>query len=280
MIRSLRAIAQARRKDPRIAESIVGIHVEGPHLSNLQGARGAHEVRHILDPNPALFDRWMEAADGLVKIVTIAPELPGSANYIRHVVDAGVTVSLGHSSAEPQHIMAAVEAGAQLSTHLGNGIPAEIPRHPNQIWSQLAADELTAMFILDGHHLPSSAATAMLRAKGLERSLMVSDSATLAGSPPGEYVTPVGGHVEVSEDGALRLPGSTLLAGSGACLLQCVKWATESLPFTIDELWPLASTGPGELLGVDVTGDALIIDDQWQVREVRLAGEPVYRAGT
>lgn len=277
MLRAMRAVADARRSDPRIAAAIPGIHVEGPHISDAPGACGAHDTGVMLDPDPALLDRWLDASEGLVRIVTLAPERPGTAEYIAHARSRGVHVSIGHCAASPDDVRTAVAAGATLSTHLGNGIPAQIPRHPNQIWSQLAADELTAMFILDGHHLPAEAATAMLRAKSLERTILVSDAAALAGSEPGIYETPVGGRVEVTPDGALRLPGSPLLAGSGADLLGCLRWASAHLPFTLEELWRCASAAPAAFLDVDTSADHLVLDG-WDVVEVAVDGEVVHRA--
>ncbi|GAA4898111.1 N-acetylglucosamine-6-phosphate deacetylase [Tessaracoccus lubricantis] len=277
MLQSARSIAQARREDPLVAASIIGIHVEGPHLSPVDGARGAHDSDHLQLPNTALFDQLQEATEEIIRIVTVAPELPGALEYIEHVTRAGVIASIGHSSATAQDIRAAVAAGCSLSTHLGNGIPATIKRHPNQIWSQLAEDTLTAMFITDGYHLPPEAATSMIRAKGVNRSIIVSDSAALAGSPPGTYVTPVGGRVVVGADGAIRLENSPLLAGSGATLLDCVNWAAKNLPFTADEIWDMASKNPRELLGLHDNDEVTLnlAGSGWQVLAVKIAGETV-----
>lgn len=275
MLASIRAVVEARRQDPRVGESIVGIHLEGPHLSPEPGARGAHDPDWIIDPDPALLDRFVEAGEGLVRIVTLAPETPGSADFIRHAVDKGILCSIGHCLAEPDDVRDAVAAGATLSTHLGNGSPATIPRHPNQIWSQLAADELTATFITDGHHLPPETATAMIRAKSVARSILISDSAALAGMAPGEYDTPVGGKVLVTPDGALRLPGTPLLAGSGASLLDCVLWAERHLPFSSEDILAMASTQPAALLGIDISGDAITVDGRAVTRTV-VAGDVVH----
>ena len=102
-----------------------------------------------------------------MRLVTIAPEVPGALPLIEYLRNAGIHVAIGHTAASPAQIADAVRAGARLSTHLGNGCAQMLPRHPNVIWEQLAADELTAGFIVDGHHLPPSTVKAMLRAKGL-----------------------------------------------------------------------------------------------------------------
>ncbi len=152
--RSLRAIREACEADPLIARSIVCIHVEGPHISPEDGARGAHPLEHVRPPTLDEYRRWQDAAGGRIGIITLAPEHPGSLEYIRAVVAEGVVVALGHTAASEDQILAAVNAGASLSTHLGNGSHALIDRHRNYIWDQMAEDRLMASLIFDGHHLP------------------------------------------------------------------------------------------------------------------------------
>jgi len=278
---SLAQIAAARRSDPLIAHSIPGVHVEGPYLAPDDGPRGAHDVAHLRDPDLGELERWQQAAEGLVRIVTLAPERTGSAEYIAGAVARGVRVSVGHSAAEPEHVRAAVQAGATLSTHLGNGTYPVLPRHPNHIWAQLAADGLTAMFIPDGHHLPADTLTAMIRAKGLGRSVLTSDSVALAGVAAGEYRTPVGGAVTVHDDGRLTLAGTHLLAGSGHSLRHGLAWARSQLPFSGQDLLTMATTNPAALLGLPerVTDGADTVEwDQDAVVATRVAGTEVYRA--
>ena len=242
IIRALETISRGVREDPVIAASVVGVHVEGPHLAAADGPRGAHDARHLRDPAPAELHRWLAAADGLLRIVTVAPELPGADTYIREAVAAGVQISVGHCDATPEQVHRASAAGATLSTHLGNAIQTEIPRHPNQIWAQLADDRLVAGLITDGHHLPADTVTAMVRAKGAGKSFLVSDAAALAGCAPGVHTTPVGGQVQVTADGALQLPGTRLLAGSGAYLLECLQWAWDHTPLDPAELLAMATS--------------------------------------
>lgn len=276
----LAAIAEARSTDALIAHSIAGIHVEGPSLAPDDGPRGAHDIGYLRDPSVDELDRWQQAAHGLIRIVTLAPERSGSLPYIADAVSRGIRVSLGHCASSPERIREAVHAGATLSTHLGNGAHTVLPRHPNHIWAQLAADDLTAMFIADGHHLPADAATAMIRAKGIARSILTSDSAALAGSPAGDYRTPVGVSVTVSADGQLSVTGTSLLAGSGRSLRQCVAWARRALPFEDDELLAIASRNPARLLGTNINtdGDSLDVElgDDVVVRTVRVAGVVVH----
>ena len=260
IVAALRAVAQARDADPLVRHAIPGVHVEGPYLCAEDGPRGAHDPRHLRDPDLAEFDRWQRASGDLVCIVTLAPERPGALDYVAGLARRGVTAAVGHTAASGERIAAAALAGARLSTHLGNGAHPVLPRHPNYIWSQLAEDRLAASFIADGHHLPADAFTAMLRAKGLDRSLLVSDSSALAGCPPGEYTTPVGGRVTVGPDGRLTLTGTELLAGSARSLTDCLEWVRTRTELNLATAVRLAAANPARLLGLagrgSVTGGA------------------------
>lgn len=283
MMRSLRAVSEARSRNPVVAHSIAGIHVEGPFLSGDPGARGAHEADQLRDADLAEFDRWQDAAAGLIRIVTIAPEVPGAVEFVAGVVQRGVRVSIGHTAATPDQIRSAVDAGASLSTHLGNGAPRTLPRHPNLLWTQLAEERLAAMLITDGHHLSREVATVMLRAKGMSNVILTSDAASLAGALPGVYDTAVGGRVVVELDGRLVLEGSDLLAGSGASLMECLEWSIGQLPFDEDDLVALATRNPARMLGlgerVGPEGDRIVLERTpgrgIDVREVVVAGERV-----
>jgi N-acetylglucosamine-6-phosphate deacetylase len=150
----LQNIERIRSADPVVGEAACGYHIEGPWLSPEPGYRGAHDPRHMGPPNSVDFDRLQEAASGHIKLLTLAPELPGSTVVIRHVVRSGVQVSLGHTNASDAEIDKAIDAGARFCTHLGNGVPLEMHRHDNVTQRILARDELTAFFIPDGIHLP------------------------------------------------------------------------------------------------------------------------------
>lgn len=249
LLHALDVLRGAREADPAVAAAIPCIHVEGPYLSALDGARGAHDPALMRDPSVDELARWQAASGGAVGIVTLAPERPGAVAFIRAATRDGVLIALGHCVASPDQVRAAVQAGARLSTHLGNGTPLVQPRHPNHIWAQLAEDRLVASFIADGHHLPVDTLTVMLRAKGFGAAVLVSDSTALAGMPPGRYATPVGGDVEVEPDGRLRLAGGTALAGSGSCLRECVWWLATRTEVSLSIAVELASTRPADLLG-------------------------------
>jgi len=183
---ALRRLAEARERLPEGA-AIEGFHLEGPHISPEDGPRGAHPERWVRPPDVDEFHRMQEAARGLIRLVTLAPEWPEAPRFIEAVVKQGVVAAIGHTSATAEQIAAAVEAGASLSTHLGNGAHYVLPRHPNYIWDQLAEDRLTAGFIVDGIHLPAAFLKVALRAKGVERSVLVTDATSPAGCSPGRY---------------------------------------------------------------------------------------------
>lgn len=217
LVRNLRTIARERRASRKIDSAIVGCHIEGPYISSEDGPRGAHDPRYVRDPSFDEFLEWQDAAEGLVKIVTVAPERKGALEFIEKVSAAGVIVAIGHTAASPERIREAVAAGCKLSTHLGNGSHATLPRLQNYIWEQLASDELAAGIISDGFHLPASVVKAIARAKGLERLILVSDAAPPGGYAPGKYKW---GNldVEVYDDGHLGLPDTKFLAGAAHLL--------------------------------------------------------------
>ena len=254
ILAGLRTIRAARDADPLLAHAIPSVHVEGPHLSTADGARGAHDPAWIRPADTAEYDSWQRASDGLVGIVTVAPESPGALNYLRHVAASGAVPAIGHSAATPEQVRDAVDAGARLSTHLGNGVPQQLPRHPNLLWEQLADDRLTAGLIADGHHLPAATLRSMARAKGFGRTVLVSDAVALAGAAPGEYHTPVGGAVTLHPDGRLTLAGSDLLAGAARALPECVGYAAGPGGYGLAEALRSATARPAALLGLPDRG--------------------------
>ena len=253
---ALAELARECAADARAAAAAPGVHLEGPFLSRLEGFRGAHEAALMRDPDLALFARWQAAAGGRVRAVTLAPELPGSAEFIRAVAAQGVLVAVGHSAADGAQLAAAAAAGARLATHVGNGAPALLPRHPNPIWEQLAADGLCASLIADGHHLPDSVLRVALRAKrGFGGCVLVSDSVAVAGLAPGAHSAAVGGSVVLTESGRLHLASDPrLLAGSAISLERAVAHVAFTpglLPgpwrAALAEAWAMASTRPAAL---------------------------------
>jgi N-acetylglucosamine-6-phosphate deacetylase len=267
MRRAVQVVAEARRRDVEVAAAVPFVHLEGPYISDQDGPRGCHDAAEVRPPDLAEFELCQQESGGLVGLITVSPHWPGSAEFIAAVVASGVRVAIGHTHADAAQIRAAVDAGASLSTHLGNGAHAILPRHPNYLWTQLADDRLQAGFIADGHHLPADTFVAMVRAKGIDRSFLVSDSVAIGGLPPGEYSSTVGGDVELTDDGRLLVRGTPYLAGAAAPLADGVAWAAES--FSLPEALTMATTNPGRIIAQSTqltpgTRIADVITFDWQ----------------
>ena len=248
IIKSIKAIVQARKTYPVVEKSVVGIHVEGPFISPQEGARGVHDPRFIRSCDYDEFLRWQEAAEGLVRIVTISPEDEIALNFIRKVSSTGVIVAIGHTNVDPSMIGSAVEAGAKLSTHLGNGSASMLPRLENFLWKQLSEERLNASIIADGFHLPSYVLDSFTKAKGKERILLISDAAALAGSPPGIYQWG-DMKIEVFEDGHMGLAGTSSLAGASLLLDTCVGHLSEVTGLSLADSVACATANPHALFG-------------------------------
>lgn len=244
--------------------AIVGIHLEGPYISPT--ARGAHPQEHLVPASTEDFQRRQEAAQGKIRLVTLAPEAPGALHLTEYLVQAGIRVAIGHTMAEPEQIRDAIKAGATLSTHLGNGCPPMLPRHPNFIWEQLASDELYASLITDGHHVPPATVKAMIRAKTPARTILVTDAIASAGCPPGTYEFN-GMTVVLGTDGRACPPGKPWMAGSSVTLDRAVASAVRFTGLSIDEILPMASSQPAKYIGVEAAGRVVA---NWDPVEYRL----------
>lgn len=211
--RKLEKIESFRRDDDVIRRVVVGYHIEGPYMSEKLGFRGAHPAAHMKDPCVEEFVRMQDAANGNIRLITIAPERNGSEEFIRYVTGQKVVVSLGHTDASEKEIDLAIQAGATLCTHLGNGCPSLLHRHDNIIHRLLARDELIACFIPDGIHIPFDTLKNFLRIKPADKILFTTDCMAAAGMPAGRYT--IGHHlVEVGDDRVVRQPGQDNFAGS------------------------------------------------------------------
>ena len=251
---SLAIIGRAIRELPEVAARIPGIHLEGPFISPDDGPRGAHPKQHVRRPDWDEFSRLQDAAGGFIKLLTISPEYDSAPDVIRRAADSGVLVAIGHTKASGDQIKAAVDAGARMSTHLGNGAHPTIRRHPNYIWDQLADDRLTASLIVDGHHLPPAVVKSMIRAKTPERVVLVSDITSMGGMPAGRYQTGLG-ELDVLPTGKLVPAGQPdILAGAShpihVCIANVMRLAGASLSAAIG----MASLRPARLIGLDRPG--------------------------
>jgi len=235
---------------PEFENRLLGIHLEGPFLSPQEGARGAHNAEWMKAPDIAFLDQLMTWANGKVKLLTLAAELEGAAELARYAASRGITVSLGHQMANGQQLNDLALAGATALTHLGNGIPAMIPRHENTVWAGLANDKLTATIIPDGHHLPAALLQTIIRAKGPERCIIISDASPLAGLSPGEYES-MGADVVLENNGRLHNPATGYMAGSSATMLACANHLVNLDLVSMRELVAMAFDNPLKLIGVE-----------------------------
>jgi N-acetylglucosamine-6-phosphate deacetylase len=250
LLHGFATVRRACETDPDIARAVPCLHLEGPYISSDDGPRGAHPRQFVRPPDWDEFRRFQDAAGGRIRLVTLAPEHDGAIPFIEQLTGSGVVVALGHTNASRACIRSAITAGGRLSTHLGNGAHALLPRHENYIWEQLAADELWASIICDGHHLPPAVIRCILRVKMPQRTILTCDASSLAGLPPGRY------HewdqdIDVLPQGRVVVAGTPYLAGSGVFTERCVgtvlNLGEASLADTID----MASARPRELLGLE-----------------------------
>lgn len=249
LCRQLEKIEAWRQTSPLIAETIAGYHLEGPFISHLPGYCGAHPAEETRDPTPKDISRLVKAADGQLRLMTLAPERKGAAAAIRDLVEMNVVVSLGHTDASHADIDQAIEAGARLCTHLGNGVPLDLPRHDNVIQRLLSRDELTACFIPDGIHIPFPVLKNFLRAKPPEQVIFTTDCMAAAGAPPGDYT--LGKlRVHVGADGVARQPDGDGLAGSSLCPDEAVENLTRHLGYTHAAATAALGSRVREVLGI------------------------------
>ncbi|HUT30813.1 MAG TPA: hypothetical protein VMX13_13555 [Sedimentisphaerales bacterium] len=269
-----------RRNLPIIAEvidadefrgGVFGIHLEGPFISPAEGARGSHDLRWVTMPDVQYLEEMIGWSDQNVRMITIAAELKGAPEMAQWCAERGIIVSLGHQIADESDLERLQKAGAKALTHLGNGLPANLPRHHNPLWAGLANDDLYATLITDGHHLPASVVKTIIRAKGVSRCIIVSDASPLAGMPPGPYHT-LGNDVILAENGKVYNPATGYLVGSSATILQCMNYLASFNLLSIEELLVLGFHNPLKLLGIAPAlihqGTALCFDEQKGVFEL------------
>ncbi len=241
--RNLPILAEAMRH-PRWGRHLLGIHMEGPFFTSNLGTIGMHPPEHTQPAGVALLERFIKWSGGALRLLTVAPELAGISTLIRAAVRRGITVSLGHHFGAPADIATAVQAGATLCTHLGNGIPGQIHRHHNPLWPQLAEPALTAMIITDGHHLPPDFIRTVLRTKGVPRTIITSDASPLCGMPPGQYETVYSEPLVLHENGLLEFPKRSCLAGSSADMLICMNHLASLDILNERDLWRVGCLNP------------------------------------
>jgi len=261
ILSSLEGIADAI-EDPSDAHSArpLGIHLEGPFISHAK--RGVHPPPHILPPDIALFDRLQQSARGHIRLITIAPELPGAIDLIRHCIQQGIRVSIGHTNALADETRVAIAAGASSATHTYNAMRALDHREPGVLGEVLDSDELFAEIIADGIHVAPELIRLWLKAKGPDRGILVTDSMSAAGMPEGDYtlgtfaVKVTNGRAFASEDLAR---GKETLAGSVLTLGRAVENLQRFTGASLEVAVRIASRNPAQMLGLEQTASVVAV---------------------
>lgn len=269
-------LSEILNSDTQLAASALGFHLEGPFISPEDGYRGAHDLQFVCAPNIDAYNVLQTAAQNRIAILTLSPEWKGAGDLVAAAVAAGTKVSIGHSAATESQLRDAVNQGASMVTHFGNGVAQQLPRHPNVMWEQLASDGLACSLIADGFHLPDSVLKTVIRVKG-DNAFLVSDSTSLAGLSPGDYQTHVGGRVTLAENGKLHMHGQPgVLAGSAQSLRHCVEHLANSGIVSLADAWRRASTIPATLIGcqqhasIEVGAYANIVQYDYQGSELKI----------
>jgi len=252
----------------------VGIHLEGPCISQLR--RGVHPAKDIENPSVELFDRLQRAASGTLKVITIAPELPGALDVIRRAVSCGVKVSIGHTDGTSDDALAAIEAGATHVTHVFNAMRPLEHRAPGVLGEALNNPKLSAEIIADGVHVNPSVVSIFLRCKGKKKAVLVTDAISAAGMGSGRYKL---GSFEVVVDG-LHAESEGRLAGSVLTMDQAVRNVMKFAGWTLGDSVRLASENPAGVLGNDSLGvlrkgspaDVAVLSSTGEVQQCFVAG--------
>lgn len=274
-------LAAVRRLAAATREGVIaGIHLEGPWLSAAHC--GAHDLAQLRDAAPAEVDALLAAADGAIRMVTLAPERPGSDDAITQLVDAGVVVALGHTDATYEQTRHAIDLGATVGTHLFNAMRPLHHREPGPALALLEDPRVTVELIADGVHVHPAVVHATVRAAGADRVALVTDATAAAGTDDGEYRL---GSVTVDVvDGVARVRGTSTIAGSTATMDQLFRTAAglgADRDAALLAAVQLTSTTPARILGlaragsVRAGGDAnlVVLDDDYQIGVVMTNGE-------
>ena len=246
----LAKLVHLRNQDPLAQKIIAGIHIEGPFLNPSPGYIGAHPPEAVKLANVDDTKRLLEAADGLVRLFTLAPEMDPYFQTTQFLEEQGVVVSAGHTNASLDQLRGAIDNGLSMFTHLGNGCPVDLPRHDNIIQRALHfRDRLWICFIPDGFHINFSTLKNYLDLVGMDRAIMVTDAISAARLGPGRYELS-GTSVDVDENGVARRPGSVNLAGSTLSMSRLRQNLKEQLDLSDAEIEQLIDLNPRKALGI------------------------------
>jgi N-acetylglucosamine-6-phosphate deacetylase len=253
MIQRITRLVELIEASPEIAACICGIHVEGPFLNPADGFIGAHPASDAIPADISVTDQLLEAGNGNIKMVTLAPEMDSDARVTRHLTNGGIAVAAGHSNASLNDLQRSIDQGLKLFTHLGNGCPASLPRHDNILQRVLAvSDQLKISFIADGHHVPAFALKNYLGMIPDENIVIVTDAISAAGLGPGSYEL-AGQVVEVDDDGAAWAACRTHYAGCASTFQQMIEVLKGPVGVSEEQIRQWMIANPLQLLAADQT---------------------------
>lgn len=253
LIRNFTAWARVQH-DAAFLGSVAGFHLEGPYISPVTGYRGAHSEKYIRDPDWNEFMELYQVSGNSILTVTVAPEIPGGLEFIKKCQEKRIIVALGHHNASAEIINQAVELGARICTHLGNGLANTINRHVNPLWPQLANDKLMISIICDGFHLLPEEIRVFYKVKGADKIILTSDVTMFAGMPPGIYKNEADEDIELAPDGLLHYPAQGVLYGSACPLNTGLGHIMKVTGCPLSEAIQMASTNPARLYGLNDRG--------------------------
>jgi N-acetylglucosamine-6-phosphate deacetylase len=288
LVKNFAILEEVIRTNDLLRESIPGFHLEGPFISPEEGYRGCHPLQHIRKPSHNEFLRYQQAAGGHIVQITLAPEIEGAMEFIRFCADSEIVVAIGHTNASADQVRKAVENGASLSTHLGNGCANFIHRHKNPIWPQLANDLLTPSVIADGQHLLPEEIRVFYKVKGPGNIILTSDVIYLAGMAPGKY-TFMESEVILTEDGMLVNMELNCLAGASFPLKKGVENMMNFTGCSLSEAINMASENVARVYNLHHRGSLLPgkradiimfekVGNQLMINKTILKGKLVYQA--
>ncbi|HUV13712.1 MAG TPA: amidohydrolase family protein [Acidobacteriota bacterium] len=287
ILKSFEALAEARL-DPEISKSIPGFHLEGPYISPVDGYRGAHPSRWVRPPDWQEFLQYNKASGNRILQVSLAPEVEGGMDFLRKCIASGIRVALAHHNGSAETIRVAIDEGAVISTHLGNGCANTIHRHDNPLWPQLADDRLMASIIVDGFHLRPEEVQVFFKVKGPGRIIATSDVTKFAGMPPGEYEVD-GDKVVMTPEGMLKLPSQDVLYGASLPLRTAIGNLMRFTGCSLADAVHVMTRNPAQLYGLEDRGEIktgkradLIVftfrKGRAEIMKTYLAGNVVYSA--
>ncbi len=252
MVLRIKKLVHLRQHDSVISKIVRGIHIEGPFINSTVGYRGAHPEKYILKPDVEVMKKLVDAGEGLVRIVTLAPEMDSNNEVTKFLKSQNIIISAGHCNPNLEQLKSAIDAGLGMFTHLGNGCPQELLRHDNIIQRVLSLkNDLWICFIADGIHIPFYALKNYIATAGIENVIITTDAMAAAGAKAGRY-TISNIELEVGEDRVVREPGKDNFAGSAIDMKSSYKNLIDKVGLADEESIQLTYSNPKEIFNTHI----------------------------